>query len=307
VSEHTWHQPVLLEEVLSLMAVRPGGRYIDATVGTGGHACAILEASAPDGWLLGMDRDPEALVLAGERLRSFAGRYELRRGNYADLLEGVEPGGWDGVLLDLGGSSLQLDRPERGVSFQSDGPLDMRMAPGQPVTAADLVNRSSEEELAVWFAELGGEPRARAIARAVVRARPLTRTSQLAELVSRVYGGRRGPRHPATRVFQALRMVVNDEPGSLRRGLAAAWRALRPGGRLAVITFHSGEAREVKAFGREKVRAYECPGGVDVPELRRPREPEGRWVTSGAVKVGEEEARRNPRSRSAQLRVLEKL
>ncbi|MCS7089343.1 MAG: 16S rRNA (cytosine(1402)-N(4))-methyltransferase RsmH [Verrucomicrobiota bacterium] len=302
-----WHRPVLLAEVLALLAPRPGGRFVDATVGTGGHARALLEASGPDGWLLGIDRDPEALVLAAERLRPFAGRYELRRGNYADVMEALEFSQWDAVLLDLGVSSLQLNRPERGFSFQADGPLDMRMDPNQRLTAADLVNTAGEEDLVRWFRDYGQEPRARSIARAVVRARPLASTWQLAHLVCRVYGRTGGRRHPATRVFQALRIVVNDELGALERGLHAAWRLLRPGGRLAVITFHSLEARLVKDFGRDRVRSYECPGGVDVPELRRPRSTEGRWVTSKAIRPSATELRNNPRSRSAQLRVLEKL
>lgn len=302
-----WHRPVLVSEVLRWLAPRPGGRYVDATVGTGGHAEAILRASAPDGWLLGIDRDPEALERAEQRLRPFTGRYELRQGHYAEVMACLAPGQWDGVLMDLGVSSLQLERADRGFSFQLDGPLDMRMDPGQRLTAEDLINTASEAELARWFRELGGEPKARAIARAVVRARPLTRTRQLAELVCRVWGRRSGPRHPATRVFQALRMVVNDELGALEQGLATAWGLLRPGGRLAVITFHSLEARLMKAFGRQRVCAYECPAGVDVPELRRARRPEGRWLTAKAVRPGPEEVRENPRSRSAQLRVLEKL
>ncbi|MEJ5237652.1 MAG: 16S rRNA (cytosine(1402)-N(4))-methyltransferase RsmH [Limisphaera sp.] len=302
-----WHQPVLVEEVVGLLAPRPGGRYVDATVGTGGHAEAILQASAPDGWLWGFDRDPEALALAQERLAPFAGRFELQKGNYADLLMKLAPESCDGVLLDLGVSSLQLETPDRGFSFQADGPLDMRMDPAQRLTAADLVNSASEEELARWFWELGGERRSRAIARAIVRARPVTRTAQLAELVCAVVGRGGGARHPATRVFQALRIVVNDELGSLERGLEAAWRVLKPGGRLAVITFHSLEVRLVKAFGRERVRDYECPADVDVPELRRPRPPQARWVTRKAVVPRAAEVEANPRSRSAQLRVLEKV
>lgn len=302
-----WHQPVLVEEVVGLLAPRPGGRYVDATVGTGGHAAALLQASSPDGWLWGFDRDPEALALARERLAPFAGRFELQQGNYADLLMKLAPESCEGVLLDLGVSSLQLETPDRGFSFQADVPLDMRMDPGQRLTAADLVNSASEEELARWFWELGGERRSRAIARAIVRARPVTRTAQLAELVSAVVGRGRGSRHPATQVFQALRIVVNDELGSLERGLDAAWRVLKPGGRLAVITFHSLEVRLVKAFGRERVRDYECPGGVDVPELRRPRPPQARWVTRKAVVPRPAELEANPRCRSAQLRVLEKV
>lgn len=304
------HNPVMVAEVLAALVPRTGGRYVDGTVGGAGHAAAILKASSPTGWLFGCDRDGAALEAARIRLAGFAGRFELRQGNFADLTEWVGAESCDGVLLDLGVSSHQLERSERGFSFQQDGPLDMRMDARQRLTAAELVNEARVEELSRLFRELGEEPEARRLARVIESERRLRRfetTRQLAELIENV-APRRGKRlHPATRVFQALRMAVNDELGSLRRGLDAALTILKPGGRLAVITFHSGEDRVVKEFGREQSRGYAIPGGVDVPELRRPSERRMKWVQRKAILPGAEERAANPRARSAQLRVLEKV
>lgn len=300
----------MLAEVLEALRPQSGGRYADGTLGGAGHAAAILEASSPSGFLFGCDRDGVALAAAAERLAPFAGRFELRQGNLAGLDGWVPAGSCDGVLFDLGVSSPQLDVAERGFSFQAEGPLDMRMDRTQNLTAASLVNSAGEEELARIFWELGDEPQSRRIARAIARdraLRPFETTRQLAELVERV-SPRRGSRtHPATRVFQALRIAVNDEIGSLERGLEGAVRILKPGGRLAVITFHSLEDRTVKLWGREKARDYEVPGGVDVPELRRPVNPALRIISRKAVLPGADEQRENPRSRSAQLRVFEKI
>jgi 16S rRNA (cytosine1402-N4)-methyltransferase len=304
------HKPVMLGEVLEVMGPKAGGIYVDGTLGGAGHAVAILTASSPTGWLYGCDRDGVAVEAARRRLIDFAGRCELRQGNFADLDSWVPAGGCDGVLLDLGVSSPQLDRAERGFSFQQDGPLDMRMDPGQALSAAELVNTASAEELARVLWEFGGEHDSRRFARAIVREReqrPLNTTLQLAELIERLAPRRGRKAHPATRVFQALRLAVNDEIGSLQRGLESAVRLLRPGGRLAVITFHSLEDRLVKDFGRVRARDYTFTGGVDVPELREPRAPELSWVTRKAIKPSERELAENPRSRSAQLRVLEKL
>jgi len=306
VSEYI-HKAVLVAEVLEALRPVSGRRYVDGTVGGAGHAAALLAASAPTGWLYGCDRDVVAIEAARVRLAEFAGRFELRQGNFADLAAWVPPNSCDGVLLDLGVSSYQLDTPARGFSFQQDGPLDMRMDQSETRTAADVVNSAPQEELTRLFRELGGERHARRIAGAIVRARPLRTTLELANLVARVAPRGGGRLHPATRVFLALRLAVNDELGSLQRGLAAALAILRPGGRLAVITFHSVEDRLVKDFGRTHTRGYTFPGGEDVPELRQPCAPVLRWVTRAAVRPGSAERAANPRSRSARLRVLEKL
>ncbi len=297
----------MLAEVLEALKPRPGGRYADGTLGGAGHSAAMLAASAPTGWLYGCDRDGVALAAANERLAEFAGRFELRRGNFAELADWVPAGSCEGVLLDLGVSSPQLDEPGRGFSFMQDGPLDMRMDTRQELTAAELVNRAGADELATLFWELADERNSRRYARAIVQDReknPFRTTRQLAELIQRLTPGYHRT-HPATKVFQALRLAVNDELGSLKRGLEGALKILRPGGRLAVITFHSIEDRVVKEFGRARARDYECPGGTDVPELRIPRTPEVRIVTRKAVPPSALEVEQNTRARSAQLRVLE--
>ena len=298
-----------MAEVLDALRPKAGGRYVDGTLGGAGHAAAVLAASAPDGWLYGCDRDSDAIEAARVRLAEFAGRFEIRWGNFADMADWIPSGSCDGVLLDLGVSSPQLDVAERGFSFQQDGPLDARMDRRQPQTAADLVNGAGAEELAKIFWELGDERESRRFAKAIVHdraQRPFRTTWQLAELIERLSprAGRRT--HPATKVFQALRLAVNDEIGSLKRGLVAALGLLKPGGRLAVVTFHSLEDRVVKDFGRARARDYTFTGGVDVPELREPRAPELVWVTRKAIKPTTAEQSQNPRSRSAQLRVMEK-
>jgi 16S rRNA (cytosine1402-N4)-methyltransferase len=304
------HKPVMVAEVLAALKPRPGGRYADGTLGGAGHAAAILAASSPTGWLSGCDCDGTAVEAAGRRLAEFAGRFEIRRGNFSELADWVPANSCDGVLLDLGVSSPQLDVAGRGFSFQQDGPLDMRLDQRQPLTAADLVNTASAEELAKVFWEFGGESDSRRLARAITHDREQRRfetTRQLAELIERLAPRRGKKTHPATKIFQALRIAVNDELGSLEKGLAGAVTILKSGGRLAVITFHSLEDRMVKDFGRARARDYTFTGGVDVPELREPRLPELKWVTRKAVKPGAAEVADNPRSRSAQLRVLEKL
>jgi len=300
----------MLAEALAALRPRPEGRYADGTLGGGGHAAAILAASSPSGWLYGCDRDGAAIEAAIRRLAEFAGRFEIRRGNFAELADWISPASCDGVLLDLGVSSPQLDEAERGFSFQRDGPLDMRMDRRQPVTAAELVNGLRETELQEIFWQLGGEPQSRRFARAIVRerqARRLETTAQLASLIERLAprGGKK--RHPATRVFQALRMAVNDERRSLSSGLAAACTILKPGGRLVVLTFHSLEDRLVKQFGRAQSLPYTVAGGVDVPELRQPRRPVMQWAPRKAIDPGAAELAANPRARSARLRVLEKV
>jgi 16S rRNA (cytosine1402-N4)-methyltransferase len=298
-------------EALAALKPGPGGRYADGTLGGAGHAAIILAASSPTGWLSGCDRDGVAVEAAKKKLaENFAGRFEIRRGNFAELADWIAEKSCDGVLLDLGVSSPQLDWAERGFSFQNDGPLDMRMDDRQKMTAANLVNDLGAEELAKIFWEFGGERESRRFAKAIVHDRAQRKfetTKQLADLIERLAPRRGKKSHPATKVFQALRIAVNDEIGSLKRGLEAAVKILKPGGRLAVITFHSLEDRVVKEFGREKTRDYSFSGEVDVPELRTPRVPEMKWVSRKAIVPGEVELKENPRSRSAQLRVLEKI
>jgi 16S rRNA (cytosine1402-N4)-methyltransferase len=304
------HRAVMMKEVLAALAVRPGGWYADGTLGGGGHAAALLEASAPHGRLFGCDRDGAAIEAAGRRLREFAGRFELRQGNFADLPTWVPAGSLDGVLLDLGVSSPQIDEAARGFSFQADGPLDMRMDRAQTLTAATVVNETDAEALARIFWDLGGERAGRQLARAIVRRREersFATTGDLAALVERVAPRHGGRAHPATKVFQALRIAVNDEIGSLEKGLTGALRVLKPTGRLVVVTFHSLEDRVVKAFGRAGARDYTVAGEVDIPELREPRKPQLRWITRKAMKPSAAEVAENPRSRSAQVRVMEKL
>ena len=304
------HKPVMVAEVLKALRPAPSGRYADGTVGGGGHAAALLAASSPGGWLYGCDRDGAAVEAAGLRLAEYAGRWEIRRGNFAELADWVPAGSCDGVLLDLGVSSQQLDLAERGFSFAQDGPLDMRMDDRQGRTAASWVDEAAEEELARIFWEWGGERDARRLARAIVRERekrPLRTTADLAGLIERIKPRRGRKIHPATQVFQALRIAVNDELGSLKRGLAGALQILKSGGRLAVITFHSLEVRVVKEFGRERTRDYDIRGDADIPEFRVPRAPEMKWIARAGQTPGAAELADNPRSRSAQLRVLEKI
>jgi 16S rRNA (cytosine1402-N4)-methyltransferase len=297
-------------EVLEALKPRDGTQIADGTIGGAGHAAAILAASSPNGWLYGCDRDGAAVEAAQARLAEFEGRFEIRQGNFANMVDWVPASSCDGVLFDLGVSSPQLDFAERGFSFQSEGPLDMRFDQRQTLTARSLLNEASAEDLAKIFWEFGGERDARRFARVIVKDRELRAfetTRQLAELIERLSprGGKKA--HPATRVFQAVRIAVNDEIGSLKRGLDGALKILKRGGRLAVITFHSLEDRVVKDFGRARARDYTFTGGVDVPELREPRAPELKLVTRKALRPGAAELAQNPRSRSAQLRVFEKI
>jgi 16S rRNA (cytosine1402-N4)-methyltransferase len=288
--------------------------YVDGTLGAGGHSGGILEASSPDGRLLGLDVDPQALALARKRLEPFGERAQIVQASYATLSEQLAHLGWqgvDGILLDLGASSMQFDTPQRGFSFQADAPLDMRFDPENPTRAADLVNDLPEHELARLIAQYGEEPKARRVAREIVRSRPVHTTRQLAEIAVRAIGrpsreGRRsGSRlHPATRTFQALRIAVNRELESLEKALPQAVAALVPGGRLAVISFHSLEDRIVKQFFRRESQDCICP----------PRQPMCTCghvatlteITRRPMEAGEEEVARNPRARSAKLRVAER-
>ena len=302
--------PVMTREVLEALQPAAGGRYVDGTIGGGGHAAMILEASEPGSWLGGCDRDGAAVEAASSRLAPYEERFEIRCGRVSELGEWVAPESVDGVLLDLGASMPQMTEAERGFSLQSDGPLDMRMDRRENRTAADLVNSWGETELAKIFWELGGERESRKIAKAIVKQRSQKRIESTVQLASTVESvkPRRGRRsHPATKVFQALRMEVNGELHEIRRGLPVAAGLLKPTGRLAVISFHSGEDRMVKAFGREETRDYDIQGEVDVPELRIARPQRMRWVQRKAIKPSASEVEKNPASRSAQLRVLERV
>ncbi len=300
------HEPVLLEEVLDGLNLRPNSRCIDGTVGAGGHARGILERSAPNGQLLGLDADPEAIHYVEEILRPFAARVTWRNASFAKMGSIAGALGFesvDGILLDLGISSRQLDNPERGFSFREKGPLDMRMDPNQRQTAADLVNDLEVEELArvIWL--YGEERYSRRIARAIVAARPIETTEELATLVERTIG-RREKIHPATRTFQALRIATNRELEALEQALPQARDLLKPGGRLAVISFHSLEDRLVKRFFQQEARDCICP--VDAPICTCQHRASLRIITRKPVQATPEEIDRNPRSRSAKLRIAER-
>ncbi|MFN3741296.1 MAG: 16S rRNA (cytosine(1402)-N(4))-methyltransferase RsmH [Anaerolineales bacterium] len=301
------HTPVLYQEVIRLLAPRDSGRYVDGTLGAGGHAYGILEASSPRGQLIGFDRDPQALELAAVSLSSFGDRVHLVHASFASLLEVLRREGWEqvnGILLDLGVSSLQLGTPQRGFSFQHDAPLDMRFDPTLPVTAADLVNTLSEDELTDLFYRYGEEPAARRIARAILQSRPIHTTAELARLIEKVKP-HRGRIHPATQVFQALRIAVNRELEALEQVLPQAVQALVSGGRLVVIAFHSLEDRIVKEFFRRESQDCICP----------PRQPVCTCghratlhvLTPKPLTPTPQEIAQNPRARSARLRCAEKL
>ena len=315
------HEPVMLAQAIEGLAVRPGGRYVDATVGLGGHAEAILEAAQPGGLLLGIDLDPHALAAVRERLARFGAAVVLAQGSYREIAalceehgfghgsEGLGEGsdGVDGVLFDLGLSTLQLEAPGRGFSFQRDEPLDMRMDPAGDRSAADIVNGSSEQEIAQLIREYGEERRARAIARAIVARRPINTTGELVSAVEQAVGrGRKRQIHPATLTFQALRIAVNQEIDNLVVALPAARGLLAgAGSRLVVIAFHSLEDRVVKQYFRHESTDCICPPRTPVcvcghsATLRR--------VTKRVRRPTEEEVARNPRARSARLRVAESI
>jgi 16S rRNA (cytosine1402-N4)-methyltransferase len=292
------HVPVLLDAVLAGLAPRPGGRYIDGTLGGGGHAAAILEHCSPDGMVLGIDADPAALAAAGARLAQYGDRARLAHGNFGEIGALARASGFDradGILFDLGVSSYQIDTAERGFSFQADGPLDMRLDPTSGAPAAEFVNRAPETTLADVIFQYGEERGARRIARFIVEARRRERiatTAQLAAVVARALGGRHGKIHPATRTFQALRIMVNDELENLQQALPQAVELLASGGRLAVIAFHSLEDRIVKQFVRAEASAANARLTI---------------ITRKPIEAEVQEARANPRSRSAKLRIAERI
>jgi len=305
--EEVPHRPVLYEAVLQGLALSPNGCYIDATVGAGGHAEGILAGSGALGRLLGIDADPQAVTLAGKRLAPFGARAILVQGSFSQLASIASDRGFsqvDGILFDLGLSSIQLAASERGFSFQRDGPLDMRFDPSGSITASDLVNGLEESELASLLRRYGQERQARRIARAIVRVRPLHSTVQLAALIEGVVG-RRERLHPATRSFQALRIAVNDELSGLSGALPQALDLLVTGGRLAVISFHSLEDRIVKRFLMREARECICP--PDVPQCACGHLARLSIITRHPVRPSAEEVAVNPRSRSARLRIAAKM
>ena len=301
------HRPVLVTETVEWLSVGSGGVYVDGTVGEGGHSAAILEASGPDGSVLGIDRDPRTVEAVRGRLAGYGDRAQIVHGNYAEMNDIATRFGLervDGVLLDLGFSSRQVDAAGYGFSFQRDEPLDMRYDTVGP-TAGDLLNHTDERELADVIYHYGEERRSRAVARAIVNARPVTSTGRLASVVARALGGRRGSRHPATRTFQALRIAVNQELMHLETGLDAVPGLLKTGGRLVVISYHSLEDRLVKRWmDREAARCI-CP--PELPVCACNHEPAVRFVRRRVVRPSAEETAANPRSRSAHLRAVERI
>jgi 16S rRNA (cytosine1402-N4)-methyltransferase len=301
------HEPVLYQDIILALNPKRRGHYVDGTLGAGGHATGILNASAPDGELLGLDVDPQALELARKKLADFGTRITILQASYTTLAEQLAKLGWasiDGMLLDLGASSMQFDTPKRGFSFQAAGDLDMRFDPTNPLTAAHLVNGLPEAELANLLFRYGEEPRSRQIAKAILAARPIISTIQLAEIITLVTSSR-DRLHPATRTFQALRIAVNDELMAIEKVLPQAIHALSSGGRLAVISFHSLEDRIVKSYFRQESKDCLCP----------PRQPmctcghkaSIRELNRRPVQPTDQESSRNPRARSAKLRVVEKI
>jgi 16S rRNA (cytosine1402-N4)-methyltransferase len=302
------HQPVLYKEIIHALQPRQGGRHVDGTLGAGGHARGILEASAPDGQLLGLDVDPQALAIARKTLAPYEGRIHLAQASYTTLSAQLQQLNWrevDGIVLDLGASSMQFDTAERGFSFMQDAPLDMRFGPHATQTAADIVNTFDEQELADLIYEYGEERDSRKIARAIMNKRPLHTTRELVAAIEAVSPRRGDKAHPATRTFQALRIAVNDELSSIKEVLPQAVTGLRPGGRLAVISFHSLEDRIVKEFFREQSKDLVNPPYEQIYKIER--KAIIKEVNRKPITPLEEETKNNPRARSAKLRIAEKI
>ena len=302
------HKPVLYQEIIHALQPRNGGRYVDGTLGAGGHARGILEACAPDGRLLGLDVDPQALALARETLAPHEGRVHLAQASHITLSEQLVSLKWDavdGIVLDLGASSMQFDNAERGFSFLQDGPLDMRFGVNAVMSADEIVNTFEERELADIIFRYGEDRDARKIARAIVNSRPLHTTRELVAVIEKA-SPRRGDRvHPATQTFQALRIAVNDELAAVEKTLPQAVAALRSGGRCAVISFQSLEDRIVKDYFREQSKDLINPPYERIYEVER--KAVVKLVNKKPILPTEEEVRDNPRARSAKLRVVEKM
>lgn len=308
MAEPTPHQPVLYNEIIHLLRPHRAGRYVDCTLGAGGHAWGILQACEPDGLLLGFDVDTYALQLARKHLESFSNRVTLVHSSFTNLSKELNAVGWhmvDGILLDLGISSMQLDIPERGFSFRKDALLDMRFDLRNPMRAIDLVNNLSEKELSDVLYTFGEERRSRQVARAIVQARPLETTHQLASVVAKTTSSGRKRMHPATRTFQALRIAVNQELDALREVLPQAISSLTSKGRLAVISYHSLEDRIVKHYLRNESKDCICPPKQPICDCGHTASIS--IITKRPIRPQDGEIERNPRARSARLRVIEKL
>jgi 16S rRNA (cytosine1402-N4)-methyltransferase len=301
------HKPVLYQEIIHVLQPRSGGRYVDGTLGAGGHARGILEACAPDGQLLGLDVDPHALALARETLAPHEGRIHLVQASHTTLSQQLASLGWDavdGILLDLGASSMQFDDPARGFSFMQDGPLDMRFGINATMSAEEIINTFEQKELADIIFRYGEDRDARKIAKAIVTNRPLHTTGQLVAVIERASPRRGDKIHPATRTFQALRIAVNDELAAVEKTLPQAVASLKVGGRCAVISFHSLEDRIVKEYFREQSKDLVNPPYERMYEVER--KAVVKLITKKPILPTEEEIRENPRARSAKLRVVEK-
>ena len=308
IPKKTGHEPVLVAELVAGLGVRPGGRYVDCTLGGGGHAAAVLEASSPGGRLLGIDADEDALGLAGEWLRPYGRALTLAQGNFRDLRGLCSDHGLldaDGVYFDLGLSSMQLEAADRGFSFQKEGPLDMRFSKAGTVSGSDVVNDYAVDELADVLRRYGQERKSRLIARRIASRRPIETTTDLARIVAGAYPPGRHRIHPATRTFQALRICVNDELTGIAQALEDTVDVLKPEGRVAVISYHSLEDRIVKNFFRDRSADFAHVPGA--PGGGHPLTPSLAVVTRRAVVPTAAETARNPRSRSAKLRVARKL
>ncbi len=302
------HIPVLYHEIINALAPYSGGLYIDGTLGAGGHAMGILAASVPDGKLLGIDLDPQALVIANRHLSVFKDRVFVRQGTYVDMASFVKEIGWlfvDGIILDLGVSSIQLDTKERGFSFLYDAPLDMRFGDQTSFNAADLVNSLAENDLANIIWKYGEEKYSRKIARIICQNRPINTTFELANLVKKAYGNQYSQIHPATRTFQAIRIAVNQEMQAIESVVPQAIRLLKPGGKLAIIAFHSLEDRIVKSIFRTESKDCICPPNQPICTCNHIKSI--KEVNRKPIEASSEEITNNPRARSAKLRIAEKL
>ena len=302
------HTPVLKREVLSFLKPAAQGKYLDATTGAGGHAEAILASSEPDGMLVGLDIDPQAISIASKRLQKYSSRTYLFNISYIEMEACLQEIGWNhinGILFDLGVSSMQVDNAARGFSFNKEGPLDMRFNEQSDFSAAELVNQWKEEEISEILWKYGEEPKARAIAKAIYAARPIHTTTRLAQVVLAVYHGKKSRIHPATRTFQAIRIAVNSELEGIEKGLALGIKHLAPQGRIAVISFHSLEDRIVKDTFKRESKDCICP--PEQPTCTCNHKASLTILTKKPITAAEDEIKINPRSRSAKLRVAQKI